>query len=44
MWHRRRNYSDFIYKDYKYENTNCSSTEGTAVPQNFNTPDDGQVG
>jgi hypothetical protein len=44
MWQRRRNYIFFVLKRFKYENTDCSSMEGTAVPLNFITPDDGQVG
>jgi hypothetical protein len=39
MWHRRRNYIDFIQKHCKYEKNNHSSMEGTALPLNFNTPD-----
>jgi hypothetical protein len=31
-------------KNFKFENINCSSVEDTAVPPNFNTSDNGQVG
>jgi hypothetical protein len=44
MWHWGRNYIDFIYKHYKYENMDRSSAEGTAIPPNLNAPDDGPVG
>jgi hypothetical protein len=34
MWHRRRNYIDFILKkNCKYENTDHSSDEDIVVPQ-----------
>jgi hypothetical protein len=41
MWHkRRRNYSDFVLKHCKYENTDSSSAEGRTVPTNFKASDD----
>jgi hypothetical protein len=44
MWHRRTRHIDFIYKPYKYEKIYRGSAETTAVPPNFNAPEDGLAG
>jgi hypothetical protein len=37
-------YIDFIKQHRKYKSTGGSSVEDTAVPPNFNAPDDSRVG
>jgi hypothetical protein len=44
MWHRRRNYIDFIQRRYKHESTDRLRAGGTQVPPNFKALDDGRVG
>jgi hypothetical protein len=44
MRHRMGNYIDVMQKHCKHENTDRSSAGGTAVPLNFNDPNDGRIG
>jgi hypothetical protein len=44
MWHRKKNYFNFIKNIVNNKNTDRSRAEDTAVPQNFSAPDDDRVG